>query len=169
MVGVNALARACCRNAAGLRSRNCPIGSHSMSLEPLLTAPLPISLHGFAAISAFGIGASQLLLPKGTPRHRVVGWTWVILMAIVAISSFWIHTICTFAGFSPIHALSIFTLICLPVAVQHARMGRIQNHKYFMLALFFFALVIAGLFTLVPGRIMHDVVFGTQSPHGACA
>ena len=29
-----------------------------------------------------------------------------------------------------------------------------------MLSLFFGALVIAGIFTLVPGRIMHSVVFG---------
>jgi uncharacterized membrane protein len=90
-------------------------------------------------------------------------------MAIVAISSFWIHTICTFAGFSPIHALSLFTLICLPIAVQHARQGRIRSHKYFMISLFVFALMVTGFFTLVPGRIMHDVVFGGQNPHGACA
>jgi uncharacterized membrane protein len=134
-------------------------------LNPCLRPLGPIALHGFAALAAFLLGLSQLLLPKGT--HRAVGWTWVILMAIVAISSFQIHTICTFAGFSPIHALSLFTLVCLPIAVQHASKDRIQSHKYFML--FFFALVVAGLFTLVPGRIMHDVAFGTQSPHGACA
>ena len=29
-----------------------------------------------------------------------------------------------------------------------------------MLALFLGALVIAGIFTFVPGRIMHEVVFG---------
>jgi uncharacterized membrane protein len=30
-----------------------------------------------------------------------------------------------------------------------------------MIGIFFGALVIAGLFTLVPGRIMHAVVFGS--------
>jgi hypothetical protein len=26
------------------------------------------------------------------------------------------------------------------------------------------ALIVAGIFTLLPGRIMHDVVFGSTSP-----
>ena len=38
----------------------------SMTLEPLLTAPLPIALHGFSALAAFLLGLSQFLLPKGT-------------------------------------------------------------------------------------------------------
>jgi uncharacterized membrane protein len=48
----------------------------------------------------------------------------------------------------------------LPVAVLHARRHRVQQHRIAMLSLFFGALVIAGLFTLFPGRIMYAVVFG---------
>jgi uncharacterized membrane protein len=36
----------------------------------------------------------------------------------------------------------------------------VQRHRFTMLGLFCGALVIAGLFTLAPGRIMHKVVFG---------
>jgi uncharacterized membrane protein len=36
----------------------------------------------------------------------------------------------------------------------------VRAHRSAMLGLFLGALVIAGLFTLVPGRIMHAVVFG---------
>lgn len=140
-----------------------------MSLEPLLAAPWQIEVHAFAAMAAFALGASQLALPKGTMRHRTVGWIWVTLMATIAITSFLIHTICSFGGFSWIHALSILTLVSLPMSVAHARHHRVQQHKRLMLILFFAALVIAGIFTFVPGRIMHDVAFGTQSPHGACA
>ena len=61
---------------------------------------------------------------------------------------------------SPIHLLAIFTLATLPLAVVHARRHRVDRHRNAMTAIFVGALVIAGLFTLMPGRIMHAVVFG---------
>jgi uncharacterized membrane protein len=48
----------------------------------------------------------------------------------------------------------------LPLAVVHARRHRVDRHRNAMTAIFVGALVIAGLFTLMPGRIMHAVVFG---------
>jgi uncharacterized membrane protein len=131
-----------------------------MSLAPLLNAAPAIQLHAFAAMAAFGLGAVQLAAPKGTLPHRTVGWIWVGLMAIVAASSFWIHEIRLLGPWSPIHLLSIFTLIMLPIAVWRARRHRVADHRRIMTMTFVGALVIAGLFTLLPGRIMHAVVFG---------
>jgi hypothetical protein len=37
-----------------------------------------------------------------------------------------------------------------------------------MISLYVGALVIAGGFTFVPGRIMHDVAFGGASQHPRC-
>lgn len=62
--------------------------------------------------------------------------------------------------FSPIHLLSIFTLAMLPLAVWRAHTHRVTDHRRIMILLFTGALVVAGLFTLVPGRIMHQVFFG---------
>jgi uncharacterized membrane protein len=56
--------------------------------------------------------------------------------------------------------LAIFTLIMLPVAVLAAHRHEVAWHRRAMIGLFVGALLIAGLFTLVPGRIMHAVVFG---------
>jgi uncharacterized membrane protein len=131
-----------------------------MSLAPLLDAAPAIPLHAFAAMAAFALGIVQFAAPKGTLPHRTLGWIWVALMAAVAISSFWIHTIRLVGPFSPIHLLSIFTLIMLPLAVWRAHQHRVADHKRIMILTFAGALVIAGLFTLVPGRIMHAVVFG---------
>lgn len=131
-----------------------------MSLDPLLDASLAIRIHAFAAMGAFGLGALQLARVKGTPSHRTLGWTWVVLMAIVAISSFWIHDIRHLGPFSAIHILSVYTLVALPLAVVHARRGRIKAHRGSMIGIFVGALVIAGLFTPMPGRIMHRVLFG---------
>ena len=131
-----------------------------MSLAPLLTASPVIQVHAFAAMSALALGIVQLAAPKGTLPHRTIGWIWVTLMAVIAISSFWIHTIRLVGPFSPIHLLSIFTLVMLPIAVLHAHRHHVAQHHKAMISIFLGALVIAGLFTFVPGRIMYKVAFG---------
>jgi len=131
-----------------------------MSLAPLLDAAPAISFHAFAAMSAFVLGLVQFAAPKGTLPHRSIGWVWVVLMVTVAISSFWIHQIRLVGPWSPIHLLSIFVLIMLPLAVWRAHRHQVTEHRRAMIAIFSGALVIAGLFTLLPGRVMHAVVFG---------
>jgi uncharacterized membrane protein len=130
-----------------------------VSLAPLLNAEPAIQLHAFTAMAAFALGAIQLSAPKGTLPHRTAGWIWVALMVIVAVSSFFIHDLRIWDAWSPIHLLSVFTLVMLPLAVMHARRHRVDRHSRAMIAIFVGALVIAGLFTLAPGRIMHATVF----------
>ena len=131
-----------------------------MTLAPLLAAPAVIQWHAFAALGAFALGAVQLAAPKGTIPHRLFGWIWATLMLTVVISSFFIHQIRLWGPWSPIHLLSLFTLIMLPLAVLRARRHDVERHRRAMTSLFIGALVIAGVFTLLPGRIMHNVVFG---------
>jgi uncharacterized membrane protein len=130
-----------------------------VSLAPLLDAPAAIQLHAFAAMAAFALGVVQLAAPKGTLPHRTVGWSWVVLMVIVSVSAFFIHELRVWGPWSPIHLLAIFTLAALPLGV-HARGHRIARHRNAMIAIFTGALVVAGLFTFLPGRIMHAVAFG---------
>ena len=129
-----------------------------MTLAPLLEANPAIQLHAFAAMAAFALGIVQFTAPKGTLPHRTVGWIWVALMTIIAISAFFIHEIRMWGPWSPIHLLAIFTLVTLPFAVLHARKHRVSDHKRAMISLFAGALLIAGAFTFMPGRIMHAIV-----------
>ncbi|HEY4404156.1 MAG TPA: DUF2306 domain-containing protein [Xanthobacteraceae bacterium] len=131
-----------------------------MSLAPLLDAAPAIQLHAFAAMTAFALGIVQLAAPKGTLPHRTIGWIWVTLIALVSVSSFWIHELRLWGPWSPIHLISIFTLASLPLAVWAARRHAVEQHRRAMTTIFFGALVIAGLFTVVPGRIMHKVLLG---------
>jgi len=131
-----------------------------MSLAPLLTAAPAIPVHAFAAMAAFVLGVVQFAAPKGTLPHRTLGWIWVGLMLSVAVSSFWIHQIRLVGPWSPIHLLSIFTLITVPLGVWRAHRHQVADHRLIMTLVFSGALLIAGLFTLLPGRIMHAVVFG---------
>ncbi|RTE92575.1 DUF2306 domain-containing protein [Bradyrhizobium sp. LVM 105] len=132
-----------------------------MSLAQLLDAAPPIPLHAFAAMAAFFLGAIQLVAPKGRLPHRALGWLWVALMLVVALSSFWIHEIRLVGPWSPIHLLSIFTLATLVLGVMAARTHNVRRHRITMISIFFGALVVAGLFTFMPGRIMHTVIFGS--------
>jgi uncharacterized membrane protein len=131
-----------------------------VTLTPLLNASSIIQIHAFAAMAAFVIGLVQLAAPKGTIPHRLIGWSWVLLMLTVAISSFFIHIIRLWGAWSPIHLLSILVLVSLPLAVFHARRHEVRRHRNAMTTLFMGALVIAGIFTFLPGRIMHAVAFG---------
>jgi uncharacterized membrane protein len=132
-----------------------------MTLSPLLNAAPVIQIHAFAAITAFAVGAVQLSAPKGTIPHRLVGWLWAVLMLTVAISSLFIHEIRLWGPWSPIHLLSILVLVTLPLALMHARRHQVSRHRMAMLMLFAGALVIAGVFTFLPGRIMHSAAFGS--------
>ena len=131
-----------------------------MTLSPLLDAPVAIQVHALAAAVALALGLTQLALPKGTIGHRSIGRLWVLLMLIVTFSSFLIHQIRLWGPWSPIHLLSILTLVTLPLAVEYARRGDVANHRWTMLSLFLGALVLPGAFTFLPGRIMHAVAFG---------
>lgn len=137
----------------------------AMTLEPLRAAPLLIQIHAFAALSAFGLGIFQLAARKGTTRHRLTAWIWVALMATVVVTSFGIHEMRMWGPWSWIHLLSIFTAVMLPAGVVHARRHRVKQHRATMIGLFAGALIIAGIFTLLPGRIMHNVLFGPERPH----
>ncbi len=131
-----------------------------MTLAPLFSASAPIIAHAVAAIGAFALGAWQLLARKGTQRHRLVGYIWAALMVVVAASSFLIHEFRNIGPFSPIHLLSILTLVTIPMAIAAARAHDIRRHRRLMLILFWIALGLAGFFAFMPGRIMHKVLFG---------
>jgi len=126
-----------------------------MSLEPLLLSTPMIQLHVAAVTATILLTGSILMLPRGRTAHRVLGWGWVVAMAVTAGSSFAIGS-----GFSVIHLLSVYVLVMLVFGIRAARRGAVTAHRSTMVSMVWGGLVVAGLFTLLPGRIMHLVVFG---------
>ena len=127
-----------------------------MTLAPILAAPAIIQLHIAAALMAVVAGGAIMLMRKGVGLHRHLGWVFAIAMLVVAISSFWIGRN---NQWSWIHLLSILTLLTLPQAIIARRRGNIRAHRFGMVQLYA-GLVIAGAFTLLPGRIMGEAVLG---------
>lgn len=123
----------------------------------------PIQLHVLAACAAVALSAMQFAGVKGTAVHRTLGWAWIVAMATVALSSFFVHTICSVGSFSLIHLLSIFTLVMLPQVALHARRHAVRAHRQAVSGLVIGGLAIAGVLTFWPGRIMHDVLLGSAS------
>jgi uncharacterized membrane protein len=131
-----------------------------VTLAPLLNASPVIQVHAYAAMTALALGIVQLSSPKGTLPHRSVGWVWVALMLTVCITAFFIHEIRMWGQWSPIHLLAVYTLVMLPVAAIAARRHNVARHRRAMLGIFTGGLVIAGIFTFYPGRIMYQVITG---------
>jgi len=130
-----------------------------MTFEPLLHAPITVQIHVAAVVPAALLGAYLLIRPKGTPIHRLLGKIWLCLMVITAISSFFIHQINLFYGFSPIHLLSIYVLFGCWGVIANARRHNIDAHKRIVRGLYFGGIIGAGAFTFFPGRIMNKVAF----------
>ena len=127
-----------------------------MNFAPLLAAAPIVKWHTLAALLALLIGVAVVVTRKGSTVHVWLGRIWVNLMLLVALSSFWIKG---FGHVSWIHFLSIVTLVSIPVAIHAKRVGNIRRHAITM-SMTFLGLMIAGAFTLIPGRILGAAVFG---------
>ena len=140
-----------------------------MTLEPLLNASPAIQFHVATVVPAALIGGIMLLMRKGTYLHRMAGRLWIALMVLTALSSFFIHEIKLIGGFSPIHILSVVVLVSATEVIRSARRRDFVRHQRLVKSLYFGAIGIAGLFTLLPGRIMHEMVFTSGQANGAPA
>ena len=119
-----------------------------------------ILIHFLFALLAIVVGAIQLALKKGTVVHKTFGYVWVLAMAVICLSSFQIKTVMPsgiFWGFSPIHLLSIWVLFQLTRGIYFARKQNIARHRQCMLYTYVGGLMIAGAFTLMPGRLLFKV------------
>lgn len=135
-----------------------------MNLALFAHASLAIQIHMVAAVLAFLIGGYVLIRRKGDRLHRNLGKAWVALMALTALTSFAIHSIRMIGPFSPIHILSVVTLVSLWIAVRAARRQDISRHLNTMRSLYVFALIGAGAFTFLPGRLMNRLAFHGDYP-----
>lgn len=131
-----------------------------MTFAPFLNAPLPIQIHLVTALVAIGLTIAILTRRKGTETHKWLGRVWIGFMTAVTLSSFLIYELRIIGPLSLIHLLSALTLASLVIGWRYARQRNIKQHARVMKAVVFGGLLIAGLFTLLPGRTMHAILFG---------
>jgi uncharacterized membrane protein len=117
-----------------------------------------VIVHVVAAVSALVVGPAALWTPKGSRWHRTAGHAWVTLMAVTAVSSLFILNFSrlNLAGYTPIHLLVPVTVGGIALAFHALAQGRITTHRFAMRSTYLGACVVAGLFTLLPGRYLGD-------------
>jgi uncharacterized membrane protein len=132
---------------------------HAPDLALVAQAGPAIQIHLLAMLAALGLGAALMIGVKGRRTHRILGWAFAVIMMAGVLASFFVRTLIP-GSFSPIHLLSAYTLVVLPLAVMAARRHDVAQHRKRMTTIFYFGLLIAGLFTFVPGRLMWRLFFG---------
>ena len=127
---------------------------------------LLIVTHITFALGAVPVGVYIFLTKKGTSRHKLAGRFWVALLTIVSMSAIPIQSINP-GHYSLIHLLIPYTIGSLIYSIWNIRRFKVTRlrkyryaHMYSMIGVYVGALLIAGAFTLLPGRFLHGVVFG---------
>ena len=126
------------------------------SFADLLQRHPLIFFHLVTAIGALLIGTVVMLRRKGTAGHRAWGWAWVVLMGSTAVASAFIRDVHlpNIAGITPIHAFTALVAINLPRGIWFIRHGNVAAHRQAMRGIYIGGCLVAGLFTLLPGRFL---------------
>lgn len=108
------------------------------------------------------IGGYLLISKKGGKVHRKLGRVYMVLMLFTAIVTLFMPA--QVGGqflnhFGWIHLFSFLTIWTVPTAYLAIKKGNVKAHKRKMILLYFGAIVIAGAFTLAPGRYLNEVFF----------
>ncbi|MGL4636068.1 MAG: DUF2306 domain-containing protein [Beijerinckiaceae bacterium] len=133
-----------------------------MTLAPFFAASITIKIHIIVMLVAIVITPVQMFGRKGTFIHKAAGYCWMSAMFAAAVTSLGIRSSdpISYMGFSPIHLLSVLVIVNVPLAIMAARSGNIKRHKSAVTNMVWGGVVAAGVFTLAPGRIMHQIIFG---------
>ena len=103
-----------------------------------------------------------LLRQKGTPVHKLLGKIYMVLISFSAVvaaamPSMTVPRLWNHFGF--IHVFCVAVFVSVPYALWAIRHGNVRGHAWAMRGLFLGGVVIAGAFTLLPGRLLHAWLF----------
>jgi len=134
----------------------------SIDLAPILALPMPIKLHLATVLPAFAIGTYLIFVSaKGTPHHRALGYIYLTLMTITAVTTLFIHEVnpSGFMGLSFVHLFIPLTIYGVVMAIVGARTHNVRRHRNSMIALYLGGFVVAGGTAFGPGRMLNQVFF----------
>lgn len=133
------------------------------SLAPLLGAPPLVQLHAATGALALLTGLARLLWSGREPVECALGWSFLALLVSSAVSSLFLPTpagALRLLGVTPHHGFAVLALAGAGAAVVAARMGERLARQRIVTATFAGVLLMAGLFEMTPGRLLHTVLAG---------
>ena len=114
-------------------------------------------------LCSLGVLSHRLFKKGGGNSHRLWGKGYALLITFSSLVSLLLeaHVGPKWLGhFGYIHLLSVLTIATIPYSLWQLKRGRLISHKRSMQFLYWTGLLIAGGFTLFPGRYLHSVLFG---------
>lgn len=130
-----------------------------MAIEHFLGASPVVQVHALAAIGALAIGGMIYALPKGRLKHRVLGISCAVLLAVTAITAIFITGV-NGDMWSFIHVFVPLTAMGIFGVAMAVRRRDFKKHKDAARGLIFGALLVPGILAFMPGRLMHLTFFG---------
>lgn len=128
----------------------------ALDLAAWSAAPLSARLHAVAVVTLTVSGWLMLSLPKGDARHRALGWTWVAGMVAMGAASMAVphgeNWVAAYVGGGSAYVLLAFGIVAV-------KRRKLRTHGKTM-AMLMIALVLMTLLAVIPGRLLHDVLFG---------
>jgi uncharacterized membrane protein len=135
---------------------------HRPNLSLIADTSMVIKIHLISIAGALVVGTVLMSGVKGTTLHRTLGWIWSVFMIGTAATTMFIHaspSMPRVGPFGPLHIFSVAVLTLTPLALYRARKGKWLAHGMTMTGIFFGGLIVAGLFTFFPGRLIYSVFF----------
>ena len=123
---------------------------------------LIMTLNLLMVATAAMLGTFLKFRGTGTPSHRLLGRIYIALMLTTAVISLFIPAAVGpqfIAHFGAIHLLSFVVFYCVPSAYFAAPAHNIRAHKAAMIGAYFGGILVAGAFTLAPGRFLNKLLF----------
>ena len=120
-------------------------------------------LHLATVVPCVFLGPIIFVMKKGSVLHKWMGRVYMLLMMVTATVTVFMPAVVgprLFGHFGFIHLFSALTLYTVPTSYLAIKRGDIKEHKNSMIYLYIGAIVIAGGFTLMPGRYLHYIFFG---------
>ncbi|MFP4045245.1 MAG: DUF2306 domain-containing protein [Rhodosalinus sp.] len=141
-----------------------------MAFDVLTATPLIVQLHLAAALPALLLGPVALYRRRRDRLHKTFGYLWVASILGLAVSGLFIRSEIALLGpFGPIHLFSVFAIYGVADGVWCIRRGDARGHLVAMQSVWFGAVGLAGLLTLLPGRTLNRALFGDAWALGAVA
>ena len=121
------------------------------------------SIHLFSIAPCVPLGFYLICVSKkGSNLHKLWGKVYALLISFSSLVSLFLeaHVGPTWLDhFGYIHLLSALTIATVPYSLWQLKIGRLVSHKRSMQFLYWTGLMIAGAFTLYPGRYLHGLIF----------
>lgn len=137
-----------------------------MTFAPIATAETIIQFHIICGTLSLLVGPLAIYRKRRDRLHKISGYTWVLGMGGLAVSSFFIHGFAMIGPFSPLHGFALLALWGLFDGMRHIFAGRVHQHEAAFKSVYWNGLLIASLFNFLPGRTINRTLFGEQTQLG---